>query len=79
MFRSWGRDSPPPLPPKKRAGNFLPSQSMERLSLRSTNSSLGSVDSMLNSSLKDDDELQALVDDDSSINMDSVQHTPGQF
>lgn len=34
---------------------------------------------MLNSSLKDDDELQALVDDDSSINMDSVQHTHGQL
>ncbi|XP_046687587.1 uncharacterized protein LOC124373247, partial [Homalodisca vitripennis] len=32
---------------------------------------------MLNSSLKDDDELQALVDEDSSINMDSVQHTHG--
>ncbi|XP_046670313.1 guanine nucleotide-releasing factor 2 isoform X2 [Homalodisca vitripennis] len=71
--RSWGSDSPPPLPPKRRAAT----QSMERLSLRSNNSSLGSVDSMLNSSLKDDDELQALVDEDSSINMDSVQHTHG--
>ncbi|XP_054273628.1 rap guanine nucleotide exchange factor 1 isoform X3 [Macrosteles quadrilineatus] len=74
--RSWTSESPPPLPPKRRPANF-PSQSMERLSLRSTNSSLGSMDSMLNSSLRDDDELQALVDEDSSINMDSVQHTHG--
>lgn len=55
----------------------MPAHSLEQLSLRS-NSSLGSVDSMFNVSLKDDDELQALPDEDSSINFESVQHSHGK-
>ncbi|BES93377.1 Guanine-nucleotide exchange factor c3g [Nesidiocoris tenuis] len=67
----WLGDSPPPpLPPKKKStgGNVsnAPSLSMERLSLRSDNSSLGSLDSMLNTSSKDEEELRAIIDEDST-------------
>uniref|UniRef100_A0A1B6CP57 CRK SH3-binding GNRP n=1 Tax=Clastoptera arizonana TaxID=38151 RepID=A0A1B6CP57_9HEMI len=76
--RIWCSESPPPLPPKRKAAGGPPSLSLERLSLGSENtSSLGSMDSMLNASLKDDDELKALIDEDSSILNDSIQHTHG--
>lgn len=76
--RSWCSESPPPpLPPKRRQAG-PPSLSLERLSLRSEDtSSLGSLDSMLNASLKDDDELRALIDEDGSVTNDSVQHSHG--
>jgi hypothetical protein len=41
---------------------------MERLSLRSDTSSLGSLDSMLNTSSRDD-EVHALMDDDTSTTL----------
>ncbi|XP_014251044.1 rap guanine nucleotide exchange factor 1 isoform X3 [Cimex lectularius] len=64
-----GGSPPPPLPPKKKASGGLPSQSMERLSIRSDNSSLGSLDSMLNTSSKDEEELRAIMDEDNSMTL----------
>lgn len=75
MYRKvWIGDSPPPLPPKKKSsggGTVVgpPSHSMERLSLRSDNSSLGSLDSMLNTSSKDEEELHAIMDEENSITL----------
>uniref|UniRef100_A0A0A9Z173 CRK SH3-binding GNRP n=2 Tax=Lygus hesperus TaxID=30085 RepID=A0A0A9Z173_LYGHE len=70
----WIGDSPPPLPPKKKSvGGVVsnaPSQSMERLSLRSDNSSMGSLDSMLNTSSKDEEELRAIWKDEDSAKQD---------
>ncbi|XP_072153257.1 guanine nucleotide-releasing factor 2 isoform X7 [Bemisia tabaci] len=57
-------ESPPPLPPKKRAPPS-PTAAIERLSLKSDNSSsLGSLESMLNASSKDDDELRVFMLDE---------------
>ncbi|XP_073979837.1 C3G guanyl-nucleotide exchange factor isoform X3 [Rhodnius prolixus] len=74
VTKVWIGDSPPPLPPKKKSsggGTVVgpPSHSMERLSLRSDNSSLGSLDSMLNTSSKDEEELHAIMDEENSITL----------
>ncbi|XP_075226685.1 C3G guanyl-nucleotide exchange factor isoform X2 [Lycorma delicatula] len=72
--RVWCSESPPPLPPKQRNTKSHPSCSMEQLSLRSEDtSSLGSVDSMLNASSRDEDELRNLmIDEDNSLHNDTI-------
>ncbi|KAK9498271.1 hypothetical protein O3M35_002943 [Rhynocoris fuscipes] len=84
VTKVWIGDSPPPLPPKKKSScqttagtNTIvdpPSHSMERLSLRSDNSSLGSLDSMLNTSSKDEEELHAIMDEDTLPDTSLLAH-----
>ncbi|XP_014274187.1 guanine nucleotide-releasing factor 2 isoform X2 [Halyomorpha halys] len=79
ITKVWIGDSPPPLPPKKKSGGSgvgPPSHSMERLSLRSDNSSLGSLDSILNTSSRGDEEIHGLMDEENSITLPDTSLLP---
>ncbi|XP_039288475.1 guanine nucleotide-releasing factor 2 isoform X3 [Nilaparvata lugens] len=79
--RMWSNESPPPpLPPKQRNSKGPPTYSMEQLSMRSEDtSSIGSLDSMLNASSRDEEIRALMMDEDSSMHTEASHGLSNTF